>query len=250
MRAWLIVLEQRLLLPLLWSTFSARQAITEQQLVGFKQIVAGLRSIRGRRFYRSTPQVAVSHKKGSEGNSESGSDRDTVKASKLGDSLLIEEMSEAGRVDLEAKQDEEKESLLQAKVQERNTFLHFRPGLEELPSLLDDLGTNLSATSTTRTSLLSTLASYNSQLHTQDFVSNTRGGRSRGGVGLNTLDENLAKEAGRSGSGGLAGGESEDFVIGRAAPEFEELRKEVRGLKGLLLSRQVGSYIHVTSTRR
>jgi hypothetical protein len=201
MRAWLRDLEQRLLLPLLWSTFSARQAITEQQLVGFKQIVAGLRSIRG-------------------------------------------------RVDLEAKQAEEGEPLLQAKVPEQNTFLHFRPGLEELPSLLDNLGTNLSATSTTRTSLLSTLASYNSQLHTQDFVSNTRGGRSRGGVGLNTLDENLAKEAGRSGSGGLAGGESEEFVIGRAAPEFEELRKEVRGLKGLLLSRQVGPCIHVTSTRR
>lgn len=189
-------------------------------------------------------------KENSEGNSESESDRDTVKASRLGDSLLIEEMSEAGRVDLEAKQAEEKEPLLEAKAQGRNTFLHFRPGLEELPSLLDNLGTNLSATSTTRTSLLSTLASYNSQLHTQDFVSNTRGGRSRGGVGLNTLDENLAKEAGRSGSGGLAGGESEEFVIGRAAPEFEELRKEVRGLKGLLLSRQVGSRIWVTSTRR
>jgi len=221
-------------LPLLWSTYSARQAITDQQLVGFKQIVAGLRAIRGRKFFRATPRSEVSPKKESVPG-DSGSDRDTVRESRLADSLLIEDMSDGGRADLDTKMASEREPLLEV---EKNTFLHFRSDLEELPSLLGALGTNLSATSTTRTSLLSTLASYNSQLHTQDFVSNTRGSRSRGGVGLNSLDENLAKEAGRSGARGLDGGDtSEGFVIGRAAPEFEELRKEVRGLKGLLLSR-------------
>lgn len=211
------MVSQRLLLPLLWSTFSARQAITEQQLVAVKQIITGLRTIHSRKFFRPSSQVEAASKREKKGSAEgdSGSEQDTVRESKLGDSLLIEEMSDAGRADLEAKVASGKQEP-PAKA-ERNTFLHFGPDLEELPSLLGALSTNLSATSTTRTSLHSTLASYNSQLHTQDFISNSRGGGSR------------EKDT--------EGSSKEEFVIGRALPEFEELRKEVRSLKGLLLSR-------------
>jgi len=150
------------------------------------------------------------------------SEKGTTSQGKLSDSLLIEDMSEAERRERESK-GSNGELVLHG---ERNTFFEMRTGLEELPSLLEALKTGLSATSTTRTSLLSTITSYNSTLHTQDFMSNARGG-SRNAVGLKTTDQNQTKEP----------GQKEEFVIGRAAPEFEELRKEVRSLKGLLLSR-------------
>ena len=147
------------------------------------------------------------------------SEKGTTSQGKLSDSLLIEDVSEAERRDRESKASNG-ELVLHT---ERNTFFEMRNGLEELPSLLEALKTGLSATSTTRTSLLSTITSYNSTLHTQDFMSNARGG-SRTAIGLRQ-DQN--KEV----------GQTEEFAIGRAAPEFEELRKEVRSLKGLLLSR-------------
>jgi hypothetical protein len=200
---------QRTILPLLWSSFSARQAITDQQLHG---------AIGAHKFYRSIPSataVPTNHEDNTL-TSPAASEKGTTSQRQLSDSLLIEDMSDAERRDRESK-------LSNGEVMthpERNTFFQMRSGLEELPSLLEALKTGLSATSTTRTSLLSTITSYNSTLHTQDFMSNARGG-SRNAIGLKTTDQ----------------AQPEEFVIGRPAPEFEELRKEVRSLKGLLLSR-------------
>jgi hypothetical protein len=184
-------------------------------------MVAALKAIGRRKFYRPTPLVTTLPAEHDHGDSLSPamSEKGTMSQGKLSDSLLIEDVSEAERRDRESKASNG-ELVVHA---QRNTFFEMRTGLEELPSLLEALKTGLSATSTTRTSLLSTITSYNSTLHTQDFMSNARGG-SRNAIGLKPTDQ---KEV----------AQTEEFVIGRAAPEFEELRKEVRSLKGLLLSR-------------
>lgn len=222
---------QRLVLPLLWSTFSARQAVTDQTLFGFREIIAGLRTIRSRRFYKHQPvKLERHHHDGQQQLLLLGKDKSAAPPADeqpppkmMGESLLIEDMSV---IDPEHEDVEENEL---DDPSEPKTPLYLHSDLDILPPLLDTLRLNLAATSTTRTSLLSTLTAYTSQLNTQSFTSwhgaSYPGLSSR--VGLKSLDENLAKETWNG----------KEMVLGRPAPEFEELRKEVRGLKGVLLSR-------------
>jgi hypothetical protein len=51
-----------------------------------------------------------------------------------------------------------------------------------------------------------------------------------GGVGLKTLGESLEKE-------GVKSEEKTAAVIGGKSPVWDELRKEIRAIKGMLLSR-------------
>jgi hypothetical protein len=213
-------LSQRLVLPLLWSSFSARQAITEQQSVGVKRLAATLAVIRTRKFYAvktesDSPTLQSAEK-------EAVIDPPALGHDQLADAKLIEDHT-ARDLSNEAEQTSSSST---------NEFLHLSRSLHQLPALLNSLRSNLAATSTTRTSLHSTLSAYTSQLHTQSFISSTHRPSSSTGVGLNTLSDNLTKEAGGLGTG-------REVAIGSPIPEWETLRKEVRGLKGLLLSRSV-----------
>lgn len=116
----------------------------------------------------------------------------------------------------------------------------------DLSSQLLTLSRNMSATDTTRTSLLSTINSYTSHLHTQNFLMQRGSSASRrtgGGVHLGSLDANLAKEGGIGKTGGekTAGGRLEADGMTMLSltdlDEWDEIKKEIRSIKGLLLSR-------------
>lgn len=104
---------------------------------------------------------------------------------------------------------------------------HHPSKLTTLPEKLDDLHLHMDATSTTRTSLLSTVSAFTSQLNSQAFQFATR---SKGGYGsgMSSLDRNLAE------AGGKVGGEDK---AEEGKVSVEDVKKEIRGLKGLLLSR-------------
>jgi hypothetical protein len=106
-------------------------------------------------------------------------------------------------------------------------------GLLDLPNNLGTLSAQMESTTTTRTSLISTVSSYTSWLHTQMFMMTRAGGNNSayyGGVGLKTLGESLEKE-------GVKSEEKTAAVIGGKSPVWDELRKEIRAIKGMLLSR-------------
>lgn len=107
---------------------------------------------------------------------------------------------------------------------------HHPSKLTTLSEKLDDLHLHMDATSTTRTSLLSTVSAFTSQLNSQafQFATRSRGGYGSG-VAMSSLDQNLVK-AGAKVDGG-EGKEEEGKV------SVEDIKKEIRGLKGLLLSR-------------
>ena len=94
--------------------------------------------------------------------------------------------------------------------------------LSALSSSLTDLSSALDSTSTTRTSLLSTLEMYTSQLQRDIFL---RSSRPNPSVGLNTLSQNLDRERGYSADEGRS-------------KEWREARKEIRAMKGILLGRR------------
>lgn len=125
--------------------------------------------------------------------------------------------------------------------------------ISTLSTSLSNLLTAFNSTSTTRTSLLSTVEGYSSYLHrqvyrrTQPFSSS--GGGYQSGYSLGTLSANLAKAGGASGSqrkafdiyGSQEGGEDEEVRLedmGVKSQEWDAVRKEVRAIKGMLLSRR------------
>jgi hypothetical protein len=113
---------------------------------------------------------------------------------------------------------------------------HHPSRLTTLPEKLDDLQLHMDATSTTRTSLLSTVSAFTSQLNSQAFQFATR---SRGGYGsgMSSLDRNLADAGGKVGAEEKEKGEEGKVSV-------EDIKKEIRGLKGLLLSRYVRHFLN------
>jgi hypothetical protein len=111
-----------------------------------------------------------------------------------------------------------------------------------LSQTLRDLVIAFTSTSTTRTSLLSTLESYTSLLHRQLYLRNhpiSFGGGSK--YGLNTLSDNLAKAGGKSTWSAFDQSEGDSGGLENAGVKSEEwdaVRKEVRAIKGMLLSRR------------
>lgn len=117
--------------------------------------------------------------------------------------------------------------------------------LQHLPSSLRQLSNHMSATETTRTSLISTINAYTSHLHTQNFLM-VRGGGGGGrasrignaAVGLSSLDDNLRKEgAAAAGDDARTRSEPEGMIGIADLEEWETVRKEIRSIKGLMLSR-------------
>lgn len=119
--------------------------------------------------------------------------------------------------------------------------------LASLTSTVRDLTSTLDSTSTTRTSLLSTLESYTSTLHREVFLRSDRFGSSggySGGYSMSTLSANLAKAGGGGTSGrnraqqGAEAGDGGLSGVGVKSEEWDAVRKEVRGIKGILLNRR------------
>lgn len=110
-----------------------------------------------------------------------------------------------------------------------------------LSTSLSNLVSALMSTSTTRTSLLSTLESYTSTLHRQVYI---RSQPLANRYGLGTLSANLARAGGGQAKAwpyDRNGDEEKDQDIGEMGVKGEEwdaVRKEVRTIKGMLLSRR------------
>lgn len=240
---------QKFLLPLLYSTFSARKAVTEQQLHAFKTIVTKLKGIRSNKIYHPIPVAFPGHHE-TAGRSpvttsrNDGADEDdtgshsSLRGAKITDSLLIEELPEDSPPTTHLITRPHQTTPLPPTL----SLLTYPPThapsrLTALPETLTKLELYMDATSTTRTSLLSTVSAFTSSLNSQafQFATRTRGGYGAS-VGMGSLDANLVKAgakpeeagAGAVGKQGEGGGVSVDDV-----------KKEIRGLKGLLLSRYV-----------
>lgn len=124
------------------------------------------------------------------------------------------------------------------------------PDLEPLLVSLKSLSSTRGNTSTTRTSLLSTIESYTSALHRQlwnprpgaGFGVGAGGNKGWGtGYGLNTLDQSLRNASGGGGSSGSAGVYKDGWEgegLSDRSEEWDKVRKEVRGIKGMLLGRR------------
>lgn len=120
------------------------------------------------------------------------------------------------------------------------------PLLPDLTTLIDglkSLSSTRSNTSTTRTSLLSTIESYTSALHRHLW--NPRPGAGFGGggggtgYGLSTMDQSLRNEGGSAtGKSGVYKDGWESEGLGDRSEEWDKVRKEVRGIKGMLLGRR------------
>ncbi|ORY28172.1 hypothetical protein BCR39DRAFT_559664 [Naematelia encephala] len=197
------------LLPRLHSSFSARRVIVEQQLERIKSLVSGLRDVRGRSLYIPTPNRAAEIEGGEIGDPVNGttSERDSI-ASQIN-------------------QDTDDPSSSTAPSPPPKSGLI--PEISILSTPLKSLSSALEATSTTRTSVLTSLESYTSQLHREIYLRNPSTG-SRMPVGLGTLSSNLSKEGGGSGS---------SEIVGNArGEEWDAVRKDIRAIKGLLLGRR------------
>jgi hypothetical protein len=235
---------------LLYSTFSARKAVTEQQLFAMKTIVHKLKAIRSnKKIYRhrvpatndtlrtEVDSLSLTTTANHKVEQDDAASYSSLKGAKLADSLLIEEVpddnshSESQLVPHKPETSSEQLSTL--------SFLttpdtHQPSRITKLPELLDDLELCMDATSTTRTSLLSTVSAFTSQLNSQafQFATRSRGvGAYGSSVGLDTLSQNLGKAGAKVGEGSDGLKEEGEQV------SVDDIKKEIRGLKGLLLTR-------------
>jgi len=205
-------------LPLLHASFSARRALVDQQKDRWVGLVAGLREVRAKKIYPLATET---------GDITLGADTKGTTGE-----LVLDKMTEEARlIEEESNKDAEEEATT-------STIERILP-LETVSSLSTSLGNLVSAftsTSTTRTSLLSTLESYTSHLHRQLYLRSTPGSSGMR-YGMNTLSANLAKAGGGKGWGGFEQ-ESNDETVGVKGEEWDAVRKEVRAIKGMLLSRR------------
>jgi hypothetical protein len=213
------------LLPLLHATFSARTALLAPQRERWRSLLDRLREIRAAPIFRERVQEVEEE------------ERALVRARTRESEVSREELAlvkSRSREEKDEDKDKEKGTEGGDKEEEEepptvNMFADVAP----LSAALRDLASSLDATATTRTSLVSTLEGYTSGLHRELFArggaTNSWGGTSS--VGLSTLGANLAK----------AGGSADASPLGLPAAKSEEwdnVRREVRAIKGLLLNRR------------
>jgi hypothetical protein len=207
------------ILPLLHASFSARRALVDQQKDRWTGLVAGLREVRAKSIYPPATEEAPvpSPLKESKGQEEN---------------LALEKVGEEARLIEEESTDGEDTPTPNPKAIERILPLGT---VSSLSTSLANLVTAFTSTSTTRTSLLSTLESYTSHLHRQLYLRSTPGS---GGMryGMNTLSANLAKAGGGKAWGAFEQDDAE--AVGVKGEEWDAVRKEVRAIKGMLLSRR------------
>lgn len=218
------------ILPLLHSSFSARQVLLEQQTSRFGLLVSGLRALRGTSLFPPLPSAPRSRLENHDDTSETSTEERKVDEAehRSGIEEIISQSSGSdlplkGRA-IEGASNEEGEEVLAAA-----TPLLPLDNLTTLSTSLRSLSNAISSTSTTRVSLLSTLETYTSQLHRDVYLRNDH--RSAFSVGLGSLSENLANASGSTALGSSGAAKSD-------RTEWDDVRKEIRAIKGLLLGRR------------
>lgn len=214
------------ILPLLHSSFSARRALVDQQKDRWAALVHGLREVKAGRLYESPPAA----KRALELESTDG-----------------ESQSEAEEARLTHHVDDP--------PQDQGSGLIPLSPVSSLSTSLATLVSALMSTSTTRTSLLSTLESYTSTLHRQVYIRSQPLASQR--YGLGTLSANLARAGGgKSNRWPYDADQSADHAdgggldsVGVRSEEWDAVRKEVRAIKGMLLSRRNFAPVDPTSAR-
>ena len=224
------------ILPLLHSTFSARQVILEQQSPRFDALLSGLKALRSSPLY--PPSRAVSAKPADDGTGEETGETGEKKVERVEHRSGIREISSDSSASSstspkKARSGEHKGRKLlesgRADQDDLPTPANPLPldNLASLSTSLKSLSSAISSTSTTRTSLLSTLETYTAQLHREVYLRNDH--KSSFSVGLGSLSQNLANVSGSSVHGPTGISDSSDW---------DDVRKEVRAIKGLLLGRR------------
>lgn len=221
------------LLPRLHASFSARRALAEQQTERVSGLLGRLKEIRGMGVHAGYKREAADDGEvGAEDAETEG--KEGVQGEKGEESkAMIREISSSAHSTSSHTSDPSPA-----------TSPNVPPLLPDLTSLIDtlkNLTSTRSNTATTRTSLLSTIESYTSALHRQLW--NPRPGAGKGawgtGYGLGTLDQSLRNEGATGGAtAGVYKDGWEGEGLGDRAEEWDRVRKEVRGIKGMLLGRR------------
>ncbi|WVW85954.1 hypothetical protein I302_107992 [Kwoniella bestiolae CBS 10118] len=202
------------ILPLLHSSFSARKALVSQQSERVRKLLEGVRRLRALGLYP---------KRNLEAPAQTEGDDDEKQVLKKEEASLKEISSSI-------------DSLLSQNIpshppsQSSDGTVELIPTtpLTALSSKLKVLSSSMDATSTTRTSVISTLEGYTSSIHHQLFLArSSTGGMSSYGVNMNSLSNHLNGNTGKQTGMGLGLGE-----------EWDNTRKEIRAIKGMLLNRR------------
>lgn len=254
------------ILPLLHSTFSARGALMDQQAARWGRLVRGLRALRastllppaktpakklpsnqdgvlvesgGEDAADSRPALEHAHRSGieeipSSASSLSDKDRDAAQCHRP-KAIASQAHHEPPKW---RKDDADIDGDFDANAQQSTHHLLPIANLTALSTSLSALSDSISSTSTTRVSLLSTLESYTSQLHREVYLRSDGFGSGSGGgssfsVGLGSLSQNLASAGAKAGGASGANGTG-----GTGRTDWDDVRREVRAVKGLLLGRR------------
>lgn len=205
----------------------------DQQSDRWTSLLGSLRQIKGRGMYASSrldpvPTDNEDEKSGKDASEDEGEKGDTARLTYHN----------------EEEDDTTTTSTLTEGLLPTNAF-------SSLSTSLGNLLTAFNSTSTTRTSLLSTVEGYSSYLHRQVYRRSqpfSSGGiKSGGGYSMGTLSANLAQAGGSQRRpfdiyGQPEDGDADDEVkledMGVKSQEWDAVRKEVRAIKGMLLSRR------------
>lgn len=219
-------------------------------------LVEGLKEVRGRGMFPS-PSILDGDMRSGDGEAE-GVERGDEKAlvsHRDDDRPAAEAMISSITSDFSLTQSTLLPGSLESEPEVPTPLIPVQP-LAALTASLRELTSSLDSTSTTRTSLLSTLESYTSHLHREVFLRSDRfanSGGFSGGYSMSTLSANLAKAGGkagrRAGASSRGGGDDDDngdskrgqgglSQTGVKSEEWDAVRKEVRGIKGILLNRR------------
>ncbi|BEI82880.1 hypothetical protein CcaverHIS002_0307480 [Cutaneotrichosporon cavernicola] len=229
------------LLPLLHATYSARNAIAGAQKDRWRALLEKLQLVRGLGMF----PLAL--------NAEETAERDEAIAkieAERAEKAAAKEQEKDKQIALPGQEPESPKSAITSLEDEfppatKPPPVPLRADVGDLSAALKDLAANLDATATTRTSLVSTLEGYTSGLHRELFLARSGGpstpwgpvpgATNTGRVGLGTLSANLAS------AGGKVAGQPEPSPLGippARSEEWDNVRREVRAIKGLLLNRR------------
>jgi hypothetical protein len=260
------------ILPLLHSTFSARGVLMDQQRARWARLVQGLRVLRASPLLppanaRPGKKQAIDQVRTGEKDVAEGQELETTRATQDREHRSgIEEIPSSasssasdtskprggGRKAIDSKPHDGTAQLARAghgQTTDSNSpaTTHSHPHAHPLPvdnlaslsASLAALSSAISSTSTTRVSLLSTLDWYTSHLRREMYLrSDQMSGRgSSFSVGLGSLSQNLASAGARSAANGT-GASGASGAPGTARTDWDDVRREVRAVKGLLLGRR------------
>ncbi|WWC91527.1 uncharacterized protein L201_006473 [Kwoniella dendrophila CBS 6074] len=233
------------ILPLLHSTFSARNAILNQQTERVKSLVEGLSKLKKLKMYSSiklpdssnnnnninigTKEEKIDEKQ-HEHEHENEHEHEEANLKEISDSISSLKSNSNSDFNSSKKQIQTSSSNNNGEEEEEFNSIPISQ-LDILSSKLNLLSTAINSTSTTRTSLISTLESYTSNIHRQLFISRPQqGGFTNYSIGMNSLSNHLNQPQNN---------DIHNYGLGGVKPEqWDQTRKEIRAIKGLLLNRR------------